>query len=88
MTLFSRMAGLVAVAVATVSAPALAQTTTVTSPSGLFTNPTPVNATGPGAAYDTWYANNVRNNGAVGITTTYARSGNGSIEFRGPPGRA
>ncbi|MFT8243646.1 PEP-CTERM sorting domain-containing protein [Roseomonas sp. BN140053] len=60
--------------------------TIVTSPQGLFTNPDPTNAAGPGAGLDSWFANNVRANGSAGITSTFARSGNGSIEFRGPAG--
>lgn len=56
----------------------------VTSPSGVFTNPGPTNATGPGAGLDTWFANNVRNGGSAGITGTYPQGGNGSIQFSGP----
>jgi hypothetical protein len=56
----------------------------ITSPAGLFTNTGPTNATGPGAGYDTWFANNVRNGGSAGITGTYGRAGSGSVEFSGP----
>lgn len=67
-----------------IAVPAFANTVIVTSPTGVFTNPGSTNATGPGAAYNTWFANNVRNSGSVGITNTYADSGNGSIQFSGP----
>lgn len=33
-----------------------------------------------------WYYNNVRNNGSAGISTTYAQSGNGSVEMNGTQG--
>ena len=33
-----------------------------------------------------WYYNNVRNSGTVGVTDTYARSGNGSVFFNGTQG--
>jgi hypothetical protein len=56
----------------------------VTSPAGLFTNAGPSNAAGPGAGLDTWFANNVRAGGSAGITDTYARLGNGSVELSGP----
>ena len=62
---------------------ASASTVTVTSSSGLFTNPAPANASS-GAAYNTWYANNVRSGGAVGITTARPDAGNGSIQFTAP----
>ena len=64
--------------------PAIADTVTVTSPSGVYTNPGPTNTNGPGIGYNTWFANNVRNGGSAGITTSHADSGNGSIEFAGP----
>lgn len=57
----------------------------VTTPSGVFTNPGPSNATGPeGPGYDRWYRTNVRADGSVGITGTYANGTTGSIEFSGP----
>jgi hypothetical protein len=56
----------------------------VTTPAGVFTNPGPTNAAGPGAGFDSWSANNLRNGGSTGITGSYARSGNGSLEFSGP----
>jgi hypothetical protein len=51
-----------------------------------FTNAGPSNAADPScaAAANTWCARNVRNNGQAGITTDYARNGNGSIYFRAP----
>jgi hypothetical protein len=58
-------------------------TVTVTSPTGVFTNPGAVNAGDPLVA-DTWLRTNVRNGGAAGITTDYARSGNGSAMLSGP----
>lgn len=63
-----------------------AQSTTVLGPGSLFTNAGStnlVNSTCADAA-NVWCARNVRNNGSVGITATYARSGNGSLEFSGP----
>lgn len=80
-----RFASLVCAVVALgVSASVQGGTVIVTSPEGTFTNAGPNNATGPGAGFDTWYANNVRNGGSVGITSTYPDAGNGSIEFSGP----
>lgn len=64
--------------------PALASTVVVTSPTGLYTNPTPVNMSGSVPAYDTWYANNVRSGGAAGITSAHPDNGNGSIQFTAP----
>ncbi len=67
--------------------PAMAAETVVTSPPGLFTSASPSGATGPGGpSYDTWYADNVRNNASVGITSAYPDSGNGSIQFSVPTG--
>jgi hypothetical protein len=62
-----------------------AQVVTVTTPVGVYTEPGPVN-TGDPFALDTWLRTNVRNNGSVGITNTYARSGNGSAYFNGAQG--
>jgi len=56
----------------------------VTNPAGVFSNNGPSNAMGPGFAADTWFANNVRAGGSVGITGTYAHAGNGSLAFAGP----
>jgi hypothetical protein len=56
-------------------APAFADTV-VTSPSGL-------SASSGTPAYDKWFANNVQGGASVGITTAYADSGNGSIQFVG-----
>lgn len=68
-----------------VTAPsALAAEVVVTTPAGVFTNPGPTNQTGPGAGFDTWFANNVRAGGSVGITGAYPDAGNGSLQFSGP----
>ena len=61
-------------------------TVVVTSPAGSFTNPGPTNASGPGAGFDTWFANNVRGGASAGITTAYPDNGNGSIQFAAPTG--
>ena len=65
------------------------------SPGDDFTNPTTSNTSlvTPGAALDAsgWYYNNVRNNGHVGIQTTYPYDGNGSVAFnatQGPSGNS
>jgi hypothetical protein len=57
----------------------------VTQPSPLYVNP------GPGEINDspvpdTWLRENFRAGTGIGITTTYARSGNGSLEFTGTNG--
>jgi hypothetical protein len=57
----------------------------VTSPTGIYTN-AGTSGTGDAVAVDTWMRTNVRNNGSVGITSEYARSGNGSIWFEGTKG--
>ena len=91
MIVFSRMAGLVSLAIAsavTAAMPAIAHTATVRSPAGPFANRTPVAATGSGTADDMSYANAVRGHGTGGLTTIYARNGNGLIELqalRGAP---
>jgi hypothetical protein len=64
-----------------------AQTVVVTSPTGIFTNAGTTN-TGDPFALDTWLRTNVRNNGSVGITTNYPRSGNGSMWMMGTQGPA
>lgn len=69
------------------AAPASFAGVTVTSPAGLYTNPGPTNSAGPGAGPDAWFANNVRNSGAAGITGAYPRDGNGSVQFSGPGGQ-
>jgi|ERR1039458_2800077 hypothetical protein len=60
------------------------------SPGDDFTNPGAINTTlsTPGAALDAsgWYYNNVRNNGHVGIQTTYPYDGNGSVAFNATQG--
>ncbi len=63
-----------------------AQVTTVVGPGTQFTNATPADANDAAcaAALNTWCARNVRNGGAVGITSANARSGNGSLQFNGP----
>jgi hypothetical protein len=78
---------------------ASANTVTVNSNSGSpgddFTNAgaTSTSLVTPGAALDAsgWYYNNVRNNGHVGIQTTYPYDGNGSVAFnatQGPSGNS
>lgn len=80
------------VSVLGVTAAASATGVTVYSNSGgtgdLFTNAGGTN-TGQAVGASGWYYNNVRNNGNVGINTTYARSGNGSVYMettQGPGG--
>jgi len=80
------------VAGATLAFSAAANATDVYANNGgfgdLFTNAGGTN-TGQAVGGSGWYYNNVRNNGAVGINTTYARSGNGSAYFnvaQGPGG--
>jgi hypothetical protein len=70
---------------------------TVYGPGDAFTNPGatrqqraiaggPASAAGLNSSPDAWYYNNVGGSGLVGITSTYARSGNGSVEFGGASG--
>jgi hypothetical protein len=59
----------------------------VTNPVGVYTEPGTSN-TGDPFATDTWLRTNVRNNGSVGITNDYARSGNGSAWLNGTQGPA
>jgi len=61
-----------------------AATVVVTTPAGVFTNNGPTNMAGPGVGFDQWFANNVRNGGSAGITTTNPNNGNGSLAFSGP----
>lgn len=82
---------LAATVLAAAPAAAFAQTTTVYGSGTTFTSPLP----SPGAddpscstAANTWCARNVRSNAQTGITTTYARNGNGSIYFNGTGGAA
>lgn len=67
-----------------------AQTTTIYGPGSTFTNAGGSNAVDATCALsaDTWCARNVRNNGTVGITTTYQPTAleNGALEFSGPAG--
>jgi hypothetical protein len=62
------------------------------SPGDDFTNTGTSNTSPstPGAALDAsgWYYNNVRNNGHVGIQTTYPLDGNGSVWFNATQGPA
>ncbi len=74
------------IGVAVRSAEAAPVNTVVTSPTGVFTNPGPANAAGPGVGYDAWFANNVRSGASAGITTAYPDSGDGSIQFTAPTG--
>lgn len=82
------MNGKLLVGLLLVAASVSAQSTTVLGSGTSFSNAGASNIVDPAcaAAINTWCARNVRNNGAVGITTTYARSGNGSLEFSGPNG--
>jgi hypothetical protein len=80
---------------ATIATAANATTNTVlntdlgaVSPGSTTTTGTGTKSTNPGGTLggealvgDQWIQNNVRGNGVVGITTDYARSGNGSIYF-------
>lgn len=50
-----------------------------------FTNASSTN-TGQAVVGSNWYYNNVRNNGTVGINSTYARNGNGSVYFNAAQG--
>lgn len=59
-----------------------AQTVVVTSPAGTVTNPGGPDMNDP-FAYNTWLRNNVRGGSTVGISTNYARSGNGSAYMSG-----
>lgn len=81
--MFWKSLAVLSLSVVCCAATASASTVTVTSSSGLFTNPTAANASS-GAAYNTWYANNVRSGGAVGITAAHPDNGNGSIQFTAP----
>ena len=81
-----------AAAVLGVSSAASATGVTVYSNGGgsgdMFTNAGGTN-TGQAVGTSGWYYNNVRNNGNVGINSTYARSGNGSVYMettQGPGG--
>ncbi|BAH38163.1 hypothetical protein GAU_1121 [Gemmatimonas aurantiaca T-27] len=67
------------------SAVAGAQTVVVTGSGTMFTEPAGINVNDAScAANGEWCARNVRNGGAVGITNTYTRSGNGALEFSLP----
>jgi hypothetical protein len=52
------------------------------APGDAFTNANPSNQ-GQAVGTSGWYYNNVRNNGTAGISTTYARDGNGSARLTG-----
>ncbi len=80
------MNGKLLVGLLLVAASVSAQSTTVLGSGSSFSNAGASSIVDPACAfsYNTWCARNVRNNGSVGITTTYARSGNGSLEFGGP----
>jgi len=65
------------------------------TPGDDFTNPgtsnTGTSTTGAAVGTSGWYYNNVRNNGHVGIQTTYPYDGNGSVAFestQGPSGNS
>jgi hypothetical protein len=55
------------------------------APGDAFTNAGPSNQ-GQAVGTSGWYYNNVRNDGTAGISTTYARSGNGSARLTGTQG--
>jgi hypothetical protein len=55
------------------------------APGDAFTNAGPSNQ-GLAVGTSGWYYNNVRNNGTAGISTTYARDGNGSARLTGTQG--
>ncbi|MCS6951084.1 MAG: PEP-CTERM sorting domain-containing protein [bacterium] len=57
------------------------------APGDLFVNAGPANQ-GQAVGTSGWYYNNVRNNGVVGINTTYPWNGNGSVYFNTPSGAA
>lgn len=63
-------------------AQANAQVVTVTTPTGTVTNPGGPDMNDP-FAFNTWLRDNVRGGSTVGITSTYARSGNGSAYMSG-----
>lgn len=91
MIVFSRMAGLASLAVAsaaTAATPAIAHTATVTSPAGPFADRIPVAATGSGAADAMRDASAVRGHGTGSITTIYARNDKGLIELQALRGAA
>ena len=58
-----------------------------TAPGDAFTNATGTNQ-GQAVGATGWYYNNVRNSGAVGISTQLPRNGNGSAFFSSPSGAA
>ncbi|MGC3961035.1 MAG: hypothetical protein QM813_24820 [Verrucomicrobiota bacterium] len=75
--------GLISAGVIAGGLPAEGTVQIVTNPTGVYTNPSGSNS-GDAPALGIWLRTNVRNNGTVGITTDYARSGNGSAYFSGP----
>lgn len=61
------------------------------NPTGDFFTNAGTSNTGQAIGASGWYYNNVRNDGVVGVNTTYARSGQGSLFFRtnqGPGGNS
>ncbi len=80
------MRSMVVVTSAALAMASLAQGSTVFSnngnPGDLFSNAGGSNQ-GQAVVGSSWYYNNVRNSGSVGINTTYARSGNGSAFLGG-----
>lgn len=77
-------------AIAVSGAPLAAQTVVVNGSGTQFTEPGGSNVADPSCSLlvSTWCARNVRMGGAVGQTTTYARSGNGSLQFNSNHGNA
>jgi hypothetical protein len=84
------MIGVAASAALAVAAPAAASTTVYANngaPGDSYTNAGGSNQ-GQAVGASGWYYNNVRNSGAVGISTASPRSGNGSVAFGSPTGAA
>lgn len=52
----------------------------ITTPAGVLNNPSPTIVSDP-PGLDVWMRRNVKNDGSVGITANYPRSGNGSVWF-------
>lgn len=89
MTRLTQMLGAVATLAASAGFCAAATAATVyangAAPGDAFTNATTINQ-GQALGATGWYYNNVRNGGSVGVSTSYARSGNGSVAFSGTAG--
>jgi len=77
------VAALLASCLSSVPAQAAIEYANNPAPGDAFTNASGTN-TGQDIAGSNWYYNNVRANGVVGINSTYARSGNGSVFMSTP----